>query len=156
MPDGTPEGLGRRIARLRNEHGLTQQEVAGRLALSRNAVSHMETGLSHPSERTVVLLAGLFHLEPHDLVAGTDYPPAKADRLPLVAPRYTAIEARLLRLDAELALIDRLGADEAAVERAALITELEALERASFDPGERAQLAGAVLYVGATSVRNRS
>jgi transcriptional regulator with XRE-family HTH domain len=156
MPTDSTESLGRRIAGLRNDHGYTQQELAGRLALSRNAVSHMETGLSLPSERTVVLLAGLFRLEPHELVEGTDYPSAKADRLPLIAPRYTAVEARLHRLDVELALIDRLEPDEALAERAGLVAELEAMERASFDPGERAQLAGAVLYVGATSVRNRS
>jgi len=156
MPTDNPESFGRRIAALRNSTGLTQQELAARLALSRNAVSHLETGLSQPSERTVVLLAGLFRLEPHELVEGTDYPGAKADRLPLVAPRYTEVEARLHRLDVELSLIHRLDPADAEAERAALIAELEAMERASFDPGERAQLAGAVLYVGATSARNRS
>ena len=37
-----------------------------------------------PGERTVALLAGLFKIEPHELVAGTDYPLAKAERLPVV------------------------------------------------------------------------
>ena len=156
MPSVIPESFGRRISALRNGLGLTQQEVAGRLALSRNAVSHMETGLSHPSERTVVLLAGLYGVEPHDLVEGTDYPEPKRDRLPLVAPRFTRVAARLASLDRELSLIERLDPADAAVERASVVDELEAMELESFDPDERAQLAAAILYVGATSVRNRS
>lgn len=156
MPSRIPESFGRRVAGLRAEQGLTQQDVAARLALSRNAVSHLETGLSHPSERTVVLLAGLFGLEPHELVAGTDYPQAKADRLPLVAPRFTLVGARLHRLDVELDLIARLADDEAERARDELVDELRALEREALDPSERAQLAAAVLYVGATSVRKRS
>ena len=58
-----------------------------RLGVSRTAVSHTEAGLSIPGERTVALLAGLFGMEPHELVAGTDYPSAKAERLPVVVAR---------------------------------------------------------------------
>src|SRR5262245_66277336 len=86
------ERLGERIARLRCHLGWTQQELADRIAISRVAVSHLELGISVPSERTVALLAGAFHLEPLDLVDGTAYPEAKAERLPLVAARYTEIE----------------------------------------------------------------
>ena len=72
------------IARLRHELGWTQQELAERLAISRVAVSHLESGTSVPSERTITLLAGVFKLEPHELVADTGYPIAKAERLPVV------------------------------------------------------------------------
>jgi transcriptional regulator with XRE-family HTH domain len=92
------EPLHRRIARLRAEGGWTQQEIADRLAISRVAVSHVEAGLSVPSERTITLLAGLFKLEPDQLVAGTSYPEAKAERLPVVACRYTEIELQLALL----------------------------------------------------------
>jgi len=34
-----------------------------------------------PEERTITLLAGLFKREPLQLVAGTDYPPARADNV---------------------------------------------------------------------------
>ena len=71
--------LGRRIADHRAKLGWTQQELADRLGVSRVAVSHLEAGMSYPGERTVALLAGLFKLEPHELVAGTAYPTAKAD-----------------------------------------------------------------------------
>ena len=97
------ESLGRRIARLRGDLGWTQQELADRLAISRVAVSHLETKAeSMPGERTVALLAGLFKMEPHELVAGTSYPLAKAERLPLTVPRYTEVELQLRLLANDL------------------------------------------------------
>jgi transcriptional regulator with XRE-family HTH domain len=93
------EPLHQRIARLRTEGGWTQQEIAERLAISRVAVSHVEAGLSIPSERTVTLLAGLFKLEPGQLVADTSYPEAKAERLPGVVCRYTEVELQLALLE---------------------------------------------------------
>jgi len=96
-----PESLGRRIATRRNQLGWTQQELADRLGVSRTAVSHLEGGLNIPGERTVTILAGLFKCEPHELVAGTSYPLAKAERLPVVACRYTEVELQLRLLEAE-------------------------------------------------------
>jgi transcriptional regulator with XRE-family HTH domain len=93
------DNIGRRIAALRSELGWTQQELADRLAISRVAVSHLESGISIPGERTVTLLAGLFKLEPHDLVSGTSYPVAKAERLPTVVARYTEAELQVRLLD---------------------------------------------------------
>ena len=93
------EKLGRRIAERRAALGWTQQHLADRAGISRVAVSHLEAGMSQPGERTVALLAGLFKVEPWELVAGTDYPVAKADRLPLVVPRYTEVEHQLALLD---------------------------------------------------------
>ena len=101
------ESLGRRIADLRAKLGWTQQDLAERLAISRVAVSHLEAGLSDPGERTVALLAGAFKLEPHELVAGTNYPPAKAERLPVVAARHTEVELQLALLDNDLAWLER-------------------------------------------------
>src|SRR5438046_1225966 len=94
-PSQPNEPLGQRIARLRLQRGWTQEDLAERLAASRVAVSHFEMGLALPSERTVVLLAGLFKQEPHELVEGTSYPAAKAERLPPVACRYTELELQL-------------------------------------------------------------
>ena len=99
------ESLGKKIARLRTERGWTQERLAERLAVSRVAVSHIEMGLSVPSERTVVLLAGMFNLEPPQLVAGTSYPDAKRDRLPATTARYTAIDMLAAQLDADVAWV---------------------------------------------------
>jgi transcriptional regulator with XRE-family HTH domain len=104
----TREPIGRRVARLRAEKGWTQQDLADRLAMSRTAVSHLEADMSQPSERTVLLLAGLFHSEPPAFVAGTLYPESRAERLPLVVARYTEVEMKLSLLRSQLALISDL------------------------------------------------
>src|SRR5687768_1844708 len=101
--------LGRRIAKLRAELGWTQQELADRIAVSRVALSHLESDLSTAGERTVTLLASVFGLEPHELVSGTSYPPAKADRLPLVVSRHTEAELQVRLLDRDLELHLRTG-----------------------------------------------
>ena len=108
MPRGPErESLGRRIADHRGKRGWTQTDLAERLGISRVAVSHLEADMSTPGERTIALLAGLFKQEPHELVAGTTYPPAKADRLPLVANQYTEAEHQVALCDADLVWIDR-------------------------------------------------
>ncbi len=105
--------LGKRIAALRAELGWTQQDLAERVGISRVALSHLEVGLTVPGERTIALLAGIFKLEPHELVGGTDYPIAKAERLPVVVTRYTEVELqlRLLALDTERGLDERARND---------------------------------------------
>jgi transcriptional regulator with XRE-family HTH domain len=104
------EPLGRRVGRLRSAKGWTQQDLADRMAMSRTAVSHLEASISQPSERTVILLAGLFHLEPRALVDGTSYPESKAERLPATAPRYTEIDLHLRLLEGERTLWPQLDA----------------------------------------------
>jgi transcriptional regulator with XRE-family HTH domain len=102
------ESIGKRIARLRQERGWTQQTLSERLAISRVAVSHIEMDLSTPSERTITLLAGLFKTSPYALVEGTTYPQAKIERLPYTACCYTALEMELALLEKDLDWIRRL------------------------------------------------
>jgi transcriptional regulator with XRE-family HTH domain len=125
--------LGARLATYRKALGWTQQELAERLGASRTAVSHMESGLSTPSERTVSLLAGLFKVAPHDLVAGTGYPAAKAERLPVVVCSYTEVELQLRLLDADAAAGRADGWDE----------RLALLLKDVLDPRERALVVAA-------------
>jgi len=136
------ETLGQRIARMRAALGWTQQEVADRLAISRVAVSHLEMGLSTPSERTVTLLAGLFKCEPAELVAGTSYPAAKAERLPPCACRYTEAEHQLALLERDASWIARAaglpGLEGLCRElRDQWALRLERLARDTLDPRER-------------------
>jgi transcriptional regulator with XRE-family HTH domain len=136
-----PERLGRRIARLRVERGWTQQQLADRLAISRVAVSHLESGLSDPGERTVALLAGLFRTEPLDLVAETSYPSAKAERLPLVVTRYTEVEHQLALLEVDVGWLQRRPGVVSAAETGRLtadwIERLQALQARVHDPTEQ-------------------
>lgn len=127
--------LGHRIATLRASRGWTQNDLASRAAISRVALSHIEAGMSVPGERTVVLLAGLLQVEPHELVEGTTYPVAKAERLPATAPRYTELEHQLALLDLALA-----GCSNP---RERWLPVLEALEASSFDHAERSTIARA-------------
>jgi len=108
MQQKTPETIGKRVARLRSEHGWTQQTLANRLAVSRVAVSHIESDLILPSERTVTLLAGILKISPDELVAGTTYPQAKAEKLPTVVCQYTALELDAALLEKDLAWLERL------------------------------------------------
>jgi len=140
----SPE-LGRRVADLRAKRDWTQQDLAARLAVSRAAVSHIEAGLSIPGERTVALLAGLFSMEPHELVAGTDYPSAKAERLPVVVARWTEVEHQLALLARDLAWLDRAEVADAHVRvvRVEWEVRLTALLADTYDPEERALLTDA-------------
>ncbi len=104
-----PEQLGARIAQLRTALGWTQQELADRIAVSRVAISHFEMGLQVPSERTIALLAGVFKVEPGELVVDTYYPPAKAERLPSLVARYTEIEKELCLLQHDLDWLERIA-----------------------------------------------
>ena len=136
------------MAKQRADLGWTQSRLAERVGLSRVALSHIEANLSVPSERTVTLLAGVFGREPCALAAGTDYPPAKSERLPLVTARHTEVDHQLAVLDAVLATVARVPAPErdrlAAEVRAEWRDRLAALLPACDDPGERHRLRAAL------------
>jgi transcriptional regulator with XRE-family HTH domain len=134
------ESLGRRIAKRRAELGWTQQELADRVAVSRVAVSHLESDLSTAGERTVALLAGVFGMEPHELVDGTTYPAAKADRLPLVVARHTEVELQCRLLDRDLVSYERTGDRTLLDEWPTVLAELDAT---TLDPRQRTLLAQA-------------
>lgn len=154
------ETIGKRIARLRQETGWTQQTLAARLAISRVAVSQIEMDLTLPSERTVTLLAGLFKLSPPALVEGTTYPPAKAERLPQVACCYTPLELDLALLENDLAWLRRLAEDPSSgrdPRRLALevaqhwIARLNAWREQATDEGELARLQAAMEKIQLTT-----
>jgi transcriptional regulator with XRE-family HTH domain len=139
------ETIGQRIGRLRVSQGWTQADLAVRLAASRVAVSHFEAGLAVPSERTIVLLSGLFKIEPIELVEGTNYPIAKRERLPAVACRHTEIALQVALLQRDLAWITRLpstGAFTALTQETLdrVTREIGRLRDLAADPGDRALL----------------
>lgn len=140
--------LAERIGVLRTRRGWTQQQLADRLGISRVAVSHVEAGMSSPDARTVALLAGVFGVEPYELVDGTDHPPAKVDRLPLVVARHTEVEHQIALMEADLAWVegpDAIVTDRAVVDRLRTrwLVELDKLAAAVVDPEQRALLAAA-------------
>lgn len=144
------ETLGRRIARLRSLRGMTQAELAARVAISRVALSNLESDRSVAGERTVTLLAGVFGMEAPALVDGTGYPVAKAERLPLVVARHTEVDLRLALLDRDLRWLE--GAPHAVAERvrAQWRAELAELHDHVADPTERQRLRSAITQLTAS------
>ena len=55
--------LGRRLRELRNQHGLTVEEVAEKLLCSATKISRLETGSRRPNFRDVRDLCGLYNLD---------------------------------------------------------------------------------------------
>ena len=102
------ESIGKRLAFLRQKNGWTQQSLADRLAMSRVAVSHIEMDLIIPSERSITLMAGVFKISPTELVEGTTYPRAKAERLPELTAIFTETELYFALLKNDTEWIDRL------------------------------------------------
>lgn len=101
------DSIGKRLAYLRQKNGWTQQSLAVRLAMSRVAISHIEMDLSIPSERTITLMAGVFKMSPTELVEGSSYPKAKAERLPGLTTTYTELELNLALLQNDTDWINR-------------------------------------------------
>ena len=142
------DSLASRIGVLRVREGMTQQQLADRLGVSRVAISHLEAGINSPDSRTVTLLASVFGMEPHDLVAGTDYPIAKVDRLPLVVARRTEVAHQVALMEADLAWIegpDAVVGDPAVAEevRQRWRVALSKLAATVADPDEAAALEAA-------------
>jgi transcriptional regulator with XRE-family HTH domain len=134
------ETLGTRIARLRNEGRMTQAELAERVAISRVALSNLESGRSVPGERTVALLSGVFDMEPHELIEETGYPSAKADRLPLAVARYTRAQLLASLLERDLTWIEGSPREVAARVLGRWHSELTAELATAVDPVERSRL----------------
>jgi transcriptional regulator with XRE-family HTH domain len=149
MPVAPPRHVGRRIADHRVALGLTQADLAARVAISRVALSNLESGRSEPGERTVTLLAGIFGMEPHELVDKTTYPSAKADRLPLVAARHTEVELQLALLERDLRWLESAPVAMAARVLAGWRSDLAALAERTHDPHQRRLLDAAIVRLAA-------
>jgi transcriptional regulator with XRE-family HTH domain len=146
--------FGDRIAALRVERGWTQQELADRLAMSRTALSHLEAGMRVASERTVVILAGIFGIDPLVLVEGTTYPLAKAERLPVIAALHTEVDLALALASAEVTVAERSGHAEVLAERCAhWVGALAALHRRWPDRVDQERLVSRIEELRVVGVR---
>ena len=61
--------IGCRIAELRKENGLTQQELADKLFVSRSLVCKWESGKRQPDYRSVEQIAGVLGIDPGRIVS---------------------------------------------------------------------------------------
>ena len=60
--------LADKIARLRKKNGWSQEELAEKMNVSRQAVSKWESGQSDPSTTNLLALAKLFGVRPEELL----------------------------------------------------------------------------------------
>lgn len=61
-----------KIKRLRESRGMTQDDLAKALGVTRPAVSQWESGWSHPRMGTIEKIAGYFGVTPAELISGSD------------------------------------------------------------------------------------
>ena len=73
--------LHRRLAGLRKKRGLSQQEVADILGVSRQAVSKWESGQTAPSTENLVRLSGIYGVSV-DMLANSEAPLREPDGKP--------------------------------------------------------------------------
>ena len=85
------ESIGSTIMRLRKEHGMTQDQLAGALGITFQAVSKWENGISSPDISTLPLLADLFGVSVDQLLGREELPPAEK-RMSALTPASTGPE----------------------------------------------------------------
>ena len=79
--------IGERLTELRKSRGLSQEELAEQLTLTRQTISKWELGQSSPDIEYVIALCELFGVSTDYLLKGEEpEPKAKEDRAPVSAP----------------------------------------------------------------------
>ena len=62
--------IANRLVNLRKSNNLSQEALAAKLGISRQAVSKWENGISDPSTANLVALAKLYGISPEELLEG--------------------------------------------------------------------------------------
>ena len=89
--------LGENILRLRTEGGMSQEDLAARLEVSRQSVSKWETNASVPELDKLMKLSELFHVTLDELVRGEkkpDPPPPEVPQSPPPPPKKESVAQR--------------------------------------------------------------
>jgi len=79
FPGRDPMNIGNRLAFLRDQRGLTQEELAASLGISRAALSHYEKSRREPDTETLGKIADLFQVSIDYLVGRTSQPQTTLD-----------------------------------------------------------------------------
>jgi len=72
------DSIGSRIAKLRRDKGITQDQLAERMGVSPQAVSKWENGIACPDISLLPALAGFFGISIDELLTGNGHTPAQA------------------------------------------------------------------------------
>jgi len=99
--------LGKRILALRNEKGLTQEELAERTGLSNTYIAMLETGKRTPSLEALYKLTDALNVRIVDILS-FERPTVKGTKAGFVGIELTEQEARIVR-EASLILGKRIN-----------------------------------------------
>lgn len=80
-----------RLATLRKENGYSQDQLAERLGLSRQAVSKWERGEANPDTDNLIALARLYHISLDELLLTDDVHSKETDREPIKEDNRTML-----------------------------------------------------------------
>lgn len=86
--------LGKRVAALRRQNGMTQEEMAENLGVSAQAVSKWENEVSCPDILLLPALARLLHVSVDTLLSGEDMPETQL----IPGPQRKPLEQMLLKI----------------------------------------------------------
>ena len=72
MKNDLKEAFGKVVRELRDQQGLSQQELADYSEVDRTYISDLERGLNYPSLNTIYKLAEVLKIKPHKLIEKVD------------------------------------------------------------------------------------
>lgn len=117
--------LGKKIYTLRTERGMTQEQLAERLGVSRQSVSKYEYNQSTPELEKIKLLAEIFEVTPDDLINDKiDLPKTETDET--VSGKNESMDAAM---DAKADSSDSSGTDETEKNSPSLLSAIEELTK---------------------------
>ena len=88
-----------RLYELRKQKGFSQEELAGRLNVSRQTVSKWEVGESTPDMEKLLAISDLFGVSLDELVKGEEAQPAGTSETIVKSELYTDIKEHVLTED---------------------------------------------------------
>lgn len=105
--------LGEKLQQLRKQKGMTQQELADRLYVSRTAISKWESGRGYPSIESLKAIAALFSVTVDDLLSSEEILALAASVQKQTAKKFRDLAFGLADLAASLLLFLPLFANRA-------------------------------------------
>lgn len=84
-----------RIQELRKQKGISQEELAGELGVSRQAVSKWESGQSFPELDNIIALSDYFGVSADHILKGTETPQVTKSQTPIAAKPKISLNDRI-------------------------------------------------------------
>ncbi|MDA3964180.1 helix-turn-helix domain-containing protein [Enterococcus thailandicus] len=103
------ENFGNNVARLRKEHGYSQEELAQKIGLKKQSISNIERGVRYPTFETLEKIAQLFNATPIQLF-GTQKEIAVSDT-PVILDKIDEYNSKIQAVLQVPSIIENYGED---------------------------------------------